>query len=109
LIAEQVKRHSFIILLGLALPTGSYAQSRAEPLRVASCALSDSSGRKKPDGHIVGMYDLQNDPVDHSTRANLGQANAALRLRRFDGRDLVELVAQSQRLSSPRNATTNDN
>ena len=53
-----------LALLGLAIPTGVCAQSRAIPLRVVPCPLSDSLlGGRKPDGHIAGLYD----PVQNTT------------------------------------------
>ena len=51
-------RTVLLSLLGLTVPGASHAQLRAEPMRVASCHLSDSllSGAK-PEGRVTGAYD----------------------------------------------------
>ena len=51
-------RTLLLSLLGLAVPIAGYAQLRAEPMRVASCHLSDSLlGGAKPDGRVIGAFD----------------------------------------------------
>lgn len=57
-----------VALLCLAIPSSVYAQGRALPLEVSSCALSDSLLEgKKPEGRIIGLYDAARNSTMWST------------------------------------------